>query len=199
MNFYDFSDSTFTRAYREEVEITFSGIDCVLNGEKAIYCSSELTTGMRLYEALREHRLKTAAELKEKMGAEWFHVHIFGFNVHAAAGFARSARARVDDDTMVITPAHFNAPQWTQPEYLGFWETLIRTRTKKVWFNRNWEFSNGCAFEYAVAADAGVATCNHLGAPLEPKQAIRALHTAIAQLNAEGFDTAKLRENLGRL
>ncbi len=43
--------------------MVFSGIDCVLKGELAIYGSSELTTGLRLYGTLREHGLKTASEL----------------------------------------------------------------------------------------------------------------------------------------
>ena len=48
MIFYSPSDSTFTRLYREEIEISFSSMDCILNGEKAVYASTELTTGLRL-------------------------------------------------------------------------------------------------------------------------------------------------------
>ncbi|MBV9406616.1 MAG: hypothetical protein JO211_14825, partial [Acidobacteriaceae bacterium] len=59
MSFYTPSDSTFTRHYREELEMVFSAIDCVLHREHVIYCSSELTTGLRLYEALEAHDLKT--------------------------------------------------------------------------------------------------------------------------------------------
>lgn len=199
MTFYNPSDSKFTRHYREEVEIVFSGIDCVLNGELAIYGSSELTSGRRLYQTLGEYGLKTAAELKKKMGEEWFEANIFRANMQCAMEFAKSIRKSLSEDTMVITPAPFAAPDWTQPEYLAFWESLIRTRIKAVWFNRNWEFSNGCTFELAVALDSGVRTLDHVGHPLSRQKAMHSVEQAIYQLSTEQFDTSKLRENLNRL
>ena len=199
MIFYSPSDSRFERHYLQEVEMVFSGIDCVLNGELAVYCSSELTTGHRLYEALREHGVKTASELKREMGAEWYEAHIFQANVHSAKEFAKSVRARSSDEILAITPAPFTAPDWSQPEYLAFWELLIRTRIKAVWFNRNWEFSNGCTFELAVALDLGVPTVDHLGHALNRQKAIQSVEKAVHRLSAEKFDTSKLRENLDRL
>jgi hypothetical protein len=199
MTFYNPSDSTFPRHYKEEVAIVFSAIDCVLNRELAIYCSSELTSGLRLFEELSKHKLKTAAELKKLMGQAWFDASIFGANAEAANEFARFVRSSVRDNTMVITPAPFTAPGWSQPEYLGFWETLIRTRIKSVWFNREWQFSNGCTFEFAVAHDAELPTFDHNGEPLDRTGGIAVIASAIQRLEAEGFDTAKLQENLERL
>jgi len=199
MTFYSPSDSKFTRHYQEEVEMVFSGIDCVLNGELAVYCSSELTTGLRLYESLREHGLKTASELKKKMGQAWFDAHIFQANVRSAKKFAESVRANLNNGALIITPAPFTAPGWSQPEYLAFWETLIRTRIEAVWFNQNWEFSNGCTFELVVALDAEVRTFDHLGNPLKRQQAIQSIEKTIDRLSAQNFDTSKLRENLGHL
>lgn len=199
MTFYSPSDSKFTRHYREEVEMVFSGIDCVLNEELAVYCSSELTTGLRLYESLREHGLKTASELKKKMGEAWFDTHIFRVNIRSAKKFAESVRANLSNGALVITPAPFTAPGWSQPEYLAFWETLIRTRIEAVWFNQNWEFSNGCTFELAVAMDQGVPTFDYLGKSLGRQQSIQSIERTIARLNAENFDTSKLSENLDRL
>src|SRR5712692_11552072 len=199
MTFYSPSDSKFTRHYREEVEMVFSGIDCVLNGELAVYCSSELTTGLRLYEALRKHGVKTASELKKEMGAEWYEAHIFLANVHSAKEFAKSVRAKSINEILVITPAPFTAPGWSQPEYLAFWETLIRTRIKAAWFNRNWQYSNGCTFEFAVAQDAGIPTFDRNGDVLDRQTAIESVRTAVERLSSEGFDTSKLGENLERL
>jgi hypothetical protein len=199
MAFYSPSDSKFTRHYREEVEMVFSAIDCVLNGETAIYCSSELTTGLRLYEILRAQRLKTSSELRKKMGEAWFDANVFAMNSSNAAEFAKSVRANLSDNTMVITPAPFTAPGWSQPEYLAFWETLIRKRIKAVWFNQNWQFSNGCTFELAVALDEDIPTYDHLGKTFGRHNAIQLIEQAIDELSHERFDTAKLRENLERL
>jgi len=199
MTFYSPTDSKFTRHYREEVEMVFSGTDCVLNGERAIYCSSELTTGVRLYEVLREHHLRTASELKEKLGKQWFETNLFCVNMQHAADFAKTVRSSFAGDTMVITPAPFTAPGWSQLEYLAFWETLIRSRIKAVWFNQNWEFSNGCAFELAVAVDEGIPTLDCFGNPMGLGEAIERLGNAVTQLRSEEFDTTKLREALTHL
>lgn len=179
--------------------MVFSGIDCVLNDERAIYCSSELTTGARLYEALRENKLKTAAELKEKLGKAWFGTHIFDANVKFGKEFAQCVRNRLTDKTIVITPGPFTAPTWSQPEYLFFWEELLRTRIKTGCFNRNWQFSNGCTFEFAVALDAGLPTIDHNGELLPLEDGIQLMESAIHQLETDGFDSSALRENLGRL
>jgi hypothetical protein len=199
MSFYTPSDSKFARLYQEEVEIVFSGIDCVLNDEQAIYCSSELTSGARLHDAMRDHKVKTRAELREKMGKTWYETNIFDANVKLGKEFAQSVRHALSDKTMVITPAPFLAPTWTQPEYLHFWEMLLRTKIKSVWFNRNWQFSNGCVFEFAVARDAAIPTLDHNGKTLDLDKAMQLIESAIGQLEIDGFDNSKLRENFARL
>src|SRR5437588_10476052 len=72
MAFYSPTESTFTRHYREEMEMAFSALDCVLNGDKAIYASTELTSGRRLYDQLRAHTVRTGPELRQLKGNDWF-------------------------------------------------------------------------------------------------------------------------------
>jgi len=108
-------------------------------------------------------------------------------------------RSALGGRTMVVTPAPFTAPGWSQPEYLAFWETLLRTRIKSAWFNRNWQFSNGCTFEFAVAQHAGLSTLDHEGNTLDLLAGIELVKDAINKLNSEGFETSKLREYLHRL
>ena len=197
--FYGATDSKFPRTYREEVEMVFSGLDCALVHEQAVYCSSELTTGARLYAALREHQLKTRAELRERMGQAWFQANLWEPNVNAAMEFAESVRRELGGGAMVITPAPFEAPGWNQPEYWAFWEKLLRTRIKAAWFNRNWQFSNGCAFEFAVARDAGLPTLDHEGQALDIRTGIELVKEAVDKLDAQGFDTSKLSKSLDLL
>ncbi len=199
MSFYSPSDSKFTRHYREEVNMVFSGLDCALHRGHVIYASSELTTGLRLYEELRKYNSKTADDLKAQLGKPWYQAHIWDPNVQSAIKFAEAIRATLRDDTIVITPAPFFAPEWSQPEYLAFWELLLRTRVKSVRFNVNWQFSNGCAFEFAVAEDAGLPTFDHKGSPLPRQAGIELIENAIERIESHGFDASKLRENLQRL
>ena len=196
MSFYSPSDSKFTRHYREEVEMAFSAIDCVLHRDHVIYASSEISSGFRLFATLRDQGLKNADELKQKMGEAWYESTIVGRNTKAAVLFTESIRSRLTDRTMVVTPAPFQAPGWTQPEYLAFWEELLRTRIKSVWFNQNWQFSNGCTFEFAVALDARLPTLDHAGKSLSQEEGIDLIRRAIQELDRDGFDTGKLRQNL---
>jgi hypothetical protein len=199
MAFHTPTESKFTHDYLEEVDLAFSAIDCVLRRERAIYASTELTTGLRLYEALREKGVRTAAELRANMGHPWFTANVWDPNVANALEFAEAIRQEQNERTLVISPAPFSAPGWTQPEYLAFWETLLQTRIKGAWFNRNWQFSNGCTFEYAVAQDALVPTFDNQGRPLNLDTAVRLITEAMASLEVDRFDTAGLRENLDRV
>src|SRR5579864_7556777 len=92
MGFSEPSNSTFTRHHAEEVPMAFSAMDCLLLSVKAVYASTELTTGVRLYNALRVSGLTTRKELREKMGSAWFATNIFDPNVEAGLLFARAIR-----------------------------------------------------------------------------------------------------------
>jgi hypothetical protein len=203
MSFYAPADSKFTRHYTQEVEMVLSAIDCLLEArshrEQVIYCSSELTTGWTLYEALRQRSLQSVAELKSDCGEHWYQENIFRHNCLEAVRFAQDVRGRFKDSTVVITPAPFYAPEWSQPEYLAFWETLLRTRITKIWLNRNWQYSNGCTFELAVALDAGLPVCDEEGRRLTRDLAVAMIAGAVEQLRGEGFDTSKLTQNLERM
>jgi hypothetical protein len=198
MIFYSLSDSTFTRPYSEEIEMAFSALDCVLNDEKAIYASAELTSGRQLYAALHKFQVKSSADLEQLKGKDWYAVNIRENNVKSAQGFAADIRKKVGK-TLVISPAPFSARDWTQPEYLAFWEQLLRTRVSSSWFKSDWQYSNGCTFEFAVSVDAGVKTCDHQGNLLTSRKGAELIESAIRDLESSDFDTAKLRENLSRL
>jgi hypothetical protein len=199
MTFYSLSDSTFNRLFREEVEMAFSSLDCVLNHEKAIYASAELTSGRRLYDALREFHVKSSVDLKQLKGKEWYTANIWDSNVKSAEDFAACVREKLGGKTLVITPAPFSASGWTQPEYLAFWERLLRTRINASWFKLNWQYSNGCTFEFAVSVNSGLPTLDHLGNPLSLRQGMEFIEAAIRDLESSGFDATKLHENLSRL
>ncbi|HVT17709.1 MAG TPA: hypothetical protein VHQ90_16215 [Thermoanaerobaculia bacterium] len=77
---------TYTRTYAEEVRQVLTAIDGVLNGDKAIYASSELTTCRKLYELLRAHGVRDAAELHEKLAGRALTVEAGRERLDAAAG-----------------------------------------------------------------------------------------------------------------
>ena len=185
--------------YGEAVGLADSMLRSVLNGEKALYGSSELTTGRRLYELLRQHSLRDLPALKQQLGKDEVDRLLLQPNMAAAAAFARTLRERSGWRELVVTPAWFEAPGWTQAQYLAFWETLIRGRFKAVHFNAAWEYSNGCAFEFAVAQSEELPTFDACGQPLSRGAGIARLTAAAQELAAAGFDAGGLHQALGWL
>src|SRR5258708_39302171 len=102
MIFYNFSDSPVARLYREEVEMVFSAVDCVLNREKAVYASAELTSGHRLYDSMREFSVKTAADLKQLKGKDWYSTNVLDANVKSAHAVAPHVSEALDAEALVI-------------------------------------------------------------------------------------------------
>ena len=190
---------TFSRSYAEESSLALSAIDCVLNGERAVYASTELTTGRRAQAVLRELGAQRSSELRERMTPAEYTSRIWNPNVEGAMAFARRLHHTLGGNQLVITPAPFMAPGWNQQEYLAFWETLIRTRIKAVYFNDGWEFSNGCAFEYLVAIDAALPTFTDDCQPLPIAHSIARIESAIDSLTADRIDPGGLAQTLGRL
>jgi hypothetical protein len=174
----------------------FTAMECVLNGESAIYCSSELTSGLRAFKEMRKVGVKTSAELKEKLGSEWF-PKIFGPNIELANGFAESVRAE-DGKMLVITPAPLKVKDWGQPEYNGFWTELLHSkRIESVRFNEDWQYSNGCTTEFVEAHAAEVHTLDVKGEIITRDAAIDLIASAIKKF--ADLDTSLLQQNLDRL
>jgi hypothetical protein len=189
----------FSRKYAEEVEMAFSGIDCVLNGEKAIYASSELTTGRRVHSVLREIGARQSSELRPRLGELEYQTRIWDPNVEAAMAFARQLHHSLGGNQLVITPAPFMAPGWNQQEYLAFWELLLRSRIKGVYFNEGWEYSNGCTFEFMVAADHGLPTFDAAGIPLALRDATAQVSEAVKVLQSDRLDADVLARTLNQM
>lgn len=183
MNLYHLSDLQFTAPY-------FSAMDCILNGERkcAIYCSTGLTSGLSVFEAMRQHEVHTVAELNKKDTN--IYNAVIKANEEAAKAFASTVHADHRDGAIVINPAPLKRPGWEQPEYYAFWDELIRTRVKQVRFNDDWHFSNGCTYELAVALDENIPIFDSKGKSLEPKRAVAAIEHALEVLHLQGFDEA---------
>jgi len=175
--------------------ILLSALDCVLNGEKAVYASSDLTTGRRFYELLRKSDARTPEDLRAKIGDKMYRRKLFEPNSLAANAFARSLRHRLGGSTLVIAPAPLTVQGWSQKQYLEFFETLIRTRVQAVYLNDGWQYSNGCTFEFAVAQEAGIATFDADCEPIDRVRGVHLIECAALELEAMGIEPIGLRRH----
>ena len=194
--------SARTRSWQEEAEMLLSLLNCVVLDSEAVYASSEFTTGRRFYDLCRQYNVRTAEDLKRRLGDEYSN-RLLAANKDEGICFAR--RLRELGHTLVLTPNPFHADplnlkrNWSQGEYLDFWNLVISKKCHAVFFNEGWQFSNGCTFEYLAGLKAGVQLFDDRGRPLEPAVAKKMIAAAIESLENDGFRVPKLREVVAEL
>jgi hypothetical protein len=185
----------------DEINMSMSAFDCMLPDDAGIYCSSDITTGKKFYyEVLKKFGVKSEQELKEKLGVEEFkqvQTELIQFNVARGSRFAEKLRER--GLINVVTPGPYFARGFDQQHYLYLWELFIIKKIYEVRFNYDWEYSNGCTLEYAIAARKGIPRLDHEGSPLDLESAIDRVGVALAELGKESFVIKKLENNLGLL
>jgi hypothetical protein len=166
-------------------------LDCVIFDREAVYASSEFTTGKRFYELCRQNKVHSGEELKRRLGDQYA-AQLLEPNREAGIAFSRHIRSF--GHNLVVTPNPFLAPQWSQAEYLGLWEQVIQRKCHQVFFNKDWQFSNGCTFEYLVGLKAGILLFSHNNKPLPVSLAKEMVGDAIVELENDAFDVPRLRE-----
>ena len=96
----------------------------------------------------------------------------------------------------LVNPGPFFARGFDQQHYLYLWEWVIIKKIHQVYLNENWQYSNGCTLEYAIATKKGIPRFDHLGNDLCLPQAIRMVEAAVDDLHARGLIASKLEDNL---
>jgi len=196
----DFTTNEFAnRRVIDEIEMVLTAFDCVMGDDSAIYCSSELTTGRRFYDLLKKHQVRSKDELKLRLDPDEYKQKmdtLMQENVERGVQFTENIRQR--GGTNLINPGPFKAKDFDQQHYLRLWELVIDKKVYKAQFNENWEYSNGCALEYAISTRKGIPRLDHLGNHLDLQTATAKLQHAIAELKRDGFKVDALEETLKR-
>src|SRR2546430_1755029 len=186
----DFASPEFqNRKVIDEIKMSMSAFDCMLPDDAGIYCSSDITTGKRFYyEVLKSRGVQSEDELREKLGAEEFkrlQTDLIQANVARGVEFAEKLRERglINE----VTPGPYFAKGFDQQHYLYLWEWFIIKKIYEVRFNFDWEYSNGCTLEYAIAAKKGIPRLDHEGSVLDIASAIQKVESAVTRLRSEDF------------
>jgi hypothetical protein len=182
----------------DEINMSMSAFDCMLADDSAIYCSSDITTGRKFYyEVLKVHDVRSENELQEKLGPDEFKlVQTNLIQANVARGNEFAERLRKSGLKNVVTPGPFFAKGFDQQHYLYLWELFIVKKTCEARFNVDWEYSNGCTLEYAIAARKGIPTLDHKGNKIELSDAIHRITAAVNELLTHKFVITKLKRNL---
>jgi hypothetical protein len=182
----------------DEIKMVMSAFDCVLPDDAGIYCSSDITTGKGFYfDFLGRYGVKSEEELGQMLGTEALkNVKNQLVQANVARGIAFSEKLRERGLINVVAPGPFVAKGFDQQHYLYLWEWFIIKKIYQVWFNEDWQYSNGCTFEYAVATAKGIPRHDHEGETLPLDRAIFMIECAQTELKERGFVVNKLKHNL---
>ena len=181
----------------DEIKMVISAFDCILPDDAGIYCSSDITTGKRFYyDVLKPHEVRSEYELREKLGADDFkELQTALIQSNVARGIQFTEKLRERGLVNVVSPGPFFARGFDQQHYLYLWEWFIIKKTYEVRLNYDWEYSNGCTLEYAIAAKKGIPRLDHEGSPLDLTKAIDKVSAAVEELKQD-FVVRKLERNL---
>lgn len=184
----------------DEIEMVMSAFDCVLPDDAGIYCSSDITTGKRFYfEYLLSHAARSDEELKHKLGEHYKQVRTELIQANVSRGVAFTEKLRERGLINLVNPGPFFACGFDQQHYMYLWEWVIIKKIYDVYFNEDWEYSNGCTLEFAIATRKGIPRFNHLGAPLDSSEAVTLIERALSELKEHGFLVKTLEQNLSLL
>lgn len=169
-------------------KVALSTIRAVLGTDRYQYLSGPITGGRLLL----DWHTDVGRKLKEGEHAKQRKTAVMGPNIAAVQAAAALERAQ---GRLTIEPGSFEADfeQFSQDDFLRFWENVIEKHSDSVRFMDGWEFSSGCAFEYACARKHRRPTCDMSGRGLDPAAAITLLDKAIAEIR-ERFDPWDARD-----
>lgn len=143
--------------------------DCAFAGSPVVYLSGPITTGLRQIE-----RIRGGDEGREGKQA------VIRANSEALVQTARKLRAERSD--IIVEPASLNVEEWSQADYLNLWELFIERHVRLILFMPDWEYSFGCATEFARAVEHDVRTETISGSLITPEDGIALISTACEKL-----------------
>ena len=143
--------------------------DCALADSRVIYLSGPITTGVRYAQQVRSGVSADAA--RERARQENI------ADLLATAKLLRKQRGEI-----IVEPASLDLPEWSQAEYHRLWEKLIERHARLVIFIPGWEYSVGCALEFAHASAQDIRTEALSGTPLSVNDGVALLSAASKDL-----------------
>ena len=161
----------------------------VLGGEKALYVSLPITSGRRFIEWL-ELTGKCAADVDnlDKRGKESHNTQVVIPNsVHAKQVIQR---IRETTRQIVIDPSAIPPiTGWKQEDWRFFWGQVIERYAAAALFVDDWQYSNGCVYEFWIAHKQGIPTMDEQKRSLQLEQGVGLITESSAEMRRHGAST----------
>lgn len=153
-----------------------------------VYVSTPISTGSR-YLQWRE----TARD--SEPGTESFEAgrcDVKRANIHDAKTLIASIRSTFND-TLVIDPtALADITGWQQHDYHLYWTDIMAKYVHTAVFANGWQYSEGCAIEFATATELQVNCIDHMSHQMDSAAGLRMIEEAILQYRRIDYTSTTL-------
>ena len=128
-----------------------------------VYISTPISTGTRY---VRWHQSFGLQVPKGSVDYDAARRRIKDANLAAARSLTADVRERADGH-LVIDPTAMDIDGWEQRDYHLYWMEVISRYVHTVVFADGWQYSEGCAVEFAIAAESGLNLVDHRQWPIQ--------------------------------
>ncbi len=171
----------------------------VLNQNGVLYCSAPVTSGKRYLDWLecigknfididRADKNYHDSHFREVIEPNRKHAQRFIFQL------------REETEQIVIDPTALSPiPEWKQQDWRSFWRQVIEKYVSTVFLVDDWQYSNGCVYEFWIAQKNEIPTLNEDRQTLNLATGINMIAETIVKVKQKGGNTTFIEEILNNL
>lgn len=182
-----------TPKYLDEINRHLAGMASAIPLKSAIFISGSISSGKRFLEWYL-NKGKHISE-KEIYKAER-HKEVIEHNQLHISNLANKVRK---NNVIVIEPSTLEMPHWGMHEYLYFWKEVIIRHAKTIVFSNNWEYSDGCNYEFYLALLHNLEMRDENGNNIAIRNSILEIKKAIQEHEEAGLDVSFKRKALAEI
>jgi len=178
----DFKMSNFPprTKHQRDVQVILEFLASVACEQETIYMSAPITSGKRLLE-FKQNGSKSSRQAD-------LATQIISHNRLYAKTVAQKIRTKLD--VIIIDPTVVgDIDGWTQDDYRFLWAKVIERYVKTVISIDDWNYSNGCAYEFLVAKQLNLKTLDERFNSLSVNQGLLLIEKAVNDLKERFLPT----------
>jgi hypothetical protein len=161
----------------EDQAMMLEAMKCLVGRDGASYISGPITTGRTFLAWCNRGNLRVDAADKNSLE---FRTYVIQANEKAILRVAEDVRKR--QSRPVIEPASLAIPHWSQSHYIRFWIDALDRFVSDVVMVDGWQFSAGCAAEFAFSTRKGYRIYSESGRSLSKSDGNDLILKAICEI-----------------
>lgn len=187
---------THKSANNSSISIMLEVYKSVSDANGIFYCSAPITSGKRYINWLERigQQFIDIDKVSESYRESHFKEVIEPNRKHANQIIQR---LRQQTGKVVVDPTALPyIPDWTQQDWRFFWQQVIERYVTMTFFIDDWQYSNGCAYEFLVSQKKGISVFDENQKILSLAKGVNLIREAIFRLQQRGATTTFIEEVL---